>query len=134
MQIGSRFTEYGLTGGFFWICQLFVIWWGGQAQAVLSHLSNVQKQIPNDFSPVASTALSALAIITVFVTGLVLDLLAAYFPLPEMRVFWQHLVRNRDWLSRLITEHKGYCESDYAAEWWVQGVVRFYKIKSTANL
>jgi hypothetical protein len=113
MQISSRFTEYGLTGGFFWICQLVVIWWFGQAQAVLSHLSNVQKQIPHGFSSVGSTALSALAIIAVFVTGLLLDLLAVYFRGMEMGVFWKHLVRNRDWLSRLITEHKDYCESDY---------------------
>ena len=113
MQISSRFTEYGLTGGFFWICQLFVIWWFGQPHAVLSYLSNVQKQIPHGFSSVGSTALSALAIIAVFVTGLLLDLLAVYFRRMEMDVFWQHLVRNQDWLSRLITEHKSYCESDY---------------------
>jgi len=30
-----------------------------------------------------------------------------------MKVFHQHLVRNRDWLGRLIVDHKAYCETDY---------------------
>jgi hypothetical protein len=112
MQIGSRFTEYGLTGGFFWICQLGVIWWSGHIQAVLSNLSPVQKQL-DGFSSVGSTALSALAIIAVFVTGLLLDLLAVYFQPSEMKIFHRHLVRNREWLGRLIADHKAYCEADY---------------------
>lgn len=56
----------------------------------------------------------ALAIISVFVAGLLLDLLAEYLFRPlEMRVFHRHLVRNRDWLRWLIADHKGYCEPDY---------------------
>ena len=42
MQIGSRFTEYGLTGGFFWICQLFFLTYSGQAKTLLSYLSSEQ--------------------------------------------------------------------------------------------
>ena len=34
MQIGSRFTEYGLTGGFFWICQFILLWCSGQIQTL----------------------------------------------------------------------------------------------------
>jgi hypothetical protein len=60
-----------------------------------------------------STALSALAIIAMFVAGLLLDLSAVYFRGWEMKVFYRHLVRNRDWLGRLIADHKGYCEADY---------------------
>jgi hypothetical protein len=124
MQIGSRFTEYGLTGGFFWICQLILLWYSGQTQALLSNLSTVQLQVPNGISQIGmsqigSTAITslvgALAIITVFLAGLLLDLLAEYFfRSTEMRVvFHRHLVRNRDWLGRLIADHKGYCEPDY---------------------
>jgi hypothetical protein len=112
MQIGSRFTEYGLTGGFFWICQILFFTYTGQAKTLLSYLSNVQP--PKDWIwQIGSTAISALAIIAVFVAGLLLDLLAVYFRPTEMHVFHQHLVRNRDWLGRLIAEHKGYCEADY---------------------
>jgi hypothetical protein len=113
MQIGSRFTEYGLTGGFFWICQLLFLTYSGQAKTLLSHLSTLQLDVPNEISQIVSTAISALAIIAVFVAGLLLDLLAVYFRPMEMRVFQQHLVRNRDWLGRLIADHKSYCEADY---------------------
>ncbi len=114
MQIGSRFTEYGLTGGFFWICQLFFLTYSGQAKTLLSYLSTVPlAQIPDRIWQIGSTAISALAIIAVFVAGLLLDLLAVYFRRFEMPVFQEHLVRNRDWLGRLIADHKGYCEADY---------------------
>ncbi|HEX9273342.1 MAG TPA: hypothetical protein VGA01_14135 [Candidatus Binatia bacterium] len=115
MQIGSRFTEYGLTGGFFWICQILFLTYTGQTKILLSNLSNLSTlQRPLDWIlPISSTAISALAIIAVFVAGLLLDLLAVYFRPWEMQVFHQHLVRNRDWLGRLIVDHKAYCETDY---------------------
>jgi hypothetical protein len=79
MQIGSRFTEYGLTGVFFWICQILFLAYSGQAKTLLSHLSTVQQlQIPLWISQIGATAISALAIIPVFVTGLLLDLFAVY--------------------------------------------------------
>jgi hypothetical protein len=112
MQIGSRFTEYGLTGGFFWICQILFFTYTGQAKTLLSYFSTV-KPPPDWIWQIGSTAISALAIIAVFVAGLLLDLLAVYFRPIEMRVFHQHLVRNRDWLGRLIADHKAYCETDY---------------------
>jgi len=82
MQIGSRFTEYGLTGGFFWICQLLVLTYHGQAKTFLSYISTVElPKIPDPTWQIGSTAIStlvgALAIVAVFVTGLLLDL----FPL-----------------------------------------------------
>lgn len=114
MQIGSRFTEYGLTGGFFWICQILFLAYSGQGKTLLSHLSTVQQlQIPPWISQIGATAISALAIIAVFVTGLLLDLFAVYYRAMEMRAFHKHLVRNREWLGRLIADHKGYCEADY---------------------
>jgi len=113
MQIGSRFTEYGLTGGFFWICQFILLWRSGQTQTLLSNLSTVQLQIAKDIPIPITSLVSALAIIAVFVTGLLLDLLAVYYRPMEIRVFIRHLARNRDWVGRLIADHKGYCEADY---------------------
>jgi len=111
MQIGSRFTEWGLTGGFFWICQLLFLTYSGQRIILLSNLPS--KLEPDWILPSVSTAISALAIVAVFVTGLLLDLSAVYFRQWEMRVFHRHLVRNRDWLGRFIADHKGYGEADY---------------------
>jgi len=112
MQIGSRFTEYGLTGGFFWICQLLVFTYSGQAKVLLSNLSSVKLE-PSWILQIGSPAITALAIIAVFVAGLLLDLSAVYFRRWEMSVFHRHLIRNRDWLDQLIADHKGYCEADY---------------------
>jgi hypothetical protein len=113
MQIGSRFTEYGLTGGFFWICQFILLWCSGQIQTLQSNVSTVQLHIAKDIPIPITSLVTALAIIAVFVTGLLLDLFAVYFRPMEIRVFIRHLVRNRDWVGRLIADHKGYCEADY---------------------
>jgi hypothetical protein len=113
MQIGSRFTEYGLTGGFFWICQFILLWCSGQIQPLQSNVSTVQLHIAKDIPIPITSLVTALAIIAVFVTGLLLDLSAVYFRPLEMGVFRRHLVRNRDWVGRLIADHKGYCEADY---------------------
>ena len=87
MQIGSRFTEYGLTGGFFWICQFILLWRSGQTQTLLSNLSTVQLQIAKDIPIPITSLVSALAIIAVFVTGLLLDLFAVYFrPMGDTRL------------------------------------------------
>ena len=51
MQIGSRFTEYGLTGGFFWICQLILLTYSSQAKILLSNLSSMKLDIPAWMSP-----------------------------------------------------------------------------------
>jgi|SRR5215510_5575417 len=115
MQISSRFTEYGLTGGFFWISQFILLWYYGKIQVLQSYLSAIQ--IPPGISQIGFTAItglvSALGIIAVFVAGLLLDLFAVYFKPMEMRIFQQHLARNRDWLGRLIADHKSYCGADY---------------------
>jgi len=77
-------------------------------------MSTVQlPEIPAPIWQIGSTAITALAIIAVFVTGLLLDLSAVFFRRFEMPVFQKHLARNRDWLGRLIADHKGYCEADY---------------------
>jgi hypothetical protein len=112
MQIGSRFTEYGLTGGFFWICQILFFTYTGQAKTLLLYLSTIQPP-PDWIWQIGSTAIISLAIIAVFVAGLLLDLLAVFFRPTEMWVFHEHLVRNRDWLGRLIADYKAYCETDY---------------------
>jgi hypothetical protein len=57
--------------------------------------------------------LAVLAIITVFTTGLVLDLCAAYFIFWEMGVFKRHLDRNASWLIGLIEKYKEYSADDY---------------------
>jgi hypothetical protein len=99
---------------FFWICQLLFLVYSGQAKTLASYLSTLkQLEMPLWIAQIGSTAITALAIIAVFVAGLLLDLLAVYFRRFEMPVFQEHLARNRNWLGRLIVDHKAYCETDY---------------------
>ena len=117
MQISSRFAEYGLTGGFFWICQLLVLWASGTGPRLLSSISATQLAVPSGASDITKAILTslagALAIIAVFVAGLLLDLLASHFLQLEMLVFKRHLDRNSAWLDQLAAKHRTYCGADY---------------------
>jgi hypothetical protein len=113
MQIDRRFADYGLTGGFFLICQLGLLWALGYWPRILGELQALQ--LPPDKSllaPIITGFAGAFAVIAVFVAGLILDLLASLFRTIEMRVFSRHLDRNSDWINTLIEAHKTYCGSD----------------------
>ena len=71
---------------------------------------------PSWILQIGSPAIAALAIIAVFVVGLLLDLLATFLQTSEVKLFYEHLARNRDWLDPLIADHKSYCKIDY--EWF----------------
>src|SRR5262245_41293182 len=114
MQIDRRFADYGLTGGFFLICQFGLLWALGYWPTILTELKALQ--VPSDSSllaPLITGFAGALAVIAVFIVGLILDLLATLFRTMEMNVFARHLDRNSDWLASLIVAHKAYCETDY---------------------
>jgi hypothetical protein len=114
MQIDRRFADYGLTGGFFLICQLGLFWPLGYWPRILDQFQAVR--LPPDTSllvPIITGFAGALAVIAVFVTGLLLDLIASLFRAIEMRVFSRHLDRNSVWIIGLIEAHKAYCGTDY---------------------
>jgi hypothetical protein len=116
MQFDRRFADYGLTGGFFLICQLVVLWTFGYGPTILDKLQALRLPLLTDTSwvaPIITGFAGALGIIAVFVVGLLLDLLASLFRAMEMRVFARHLSRNSDWLINLVEAHKAYCGTDY---------------------
>jgi len=112
MQFIRRFADYGLTGGFFLICQLVVLWpFGYWSTIVAQHLPS--QTDTSLVGPIITGFAGALGVIAVFVVGLLLDLLASYFRPAEMREFARHLSRNSDWLINLVEAHKVYCATDY---------------------
>jgi hypothetical protein len=116
MQFDRRFADYGLTGGFFLICQLVVLWALGYGPTIVDKLQTLRPPLLVDTSlvgPIITGFSGALGIIAVFVVGLLLDLLASLFRSWEMRVFGRHLCRNSDWLINLVEAHKAYCGTDY---------------------
>lgn len=115
MQISTRFTEYAITGAFFWVGQLivFITW---------SYLTGEQLSWPRislfiDMPPALSTSannfLGALGIIGIFLAGLLLDLFGSYFIIWEMNIFRKHLERNREWLKAVIEKNASYVTDDY---------------------
>src|SRR5712691_8257560 len=103
MQIDRRFADYGLTGGLFLVCQLSLLWALGYWPTVLNELQALRLPPDNSLlAPIITGFAGALAVIAVFVTGLILDLLASFFRNIEMKVFATHLGYNRDWLNDLI--------------------------------
>jgi len=116
MQFIRRFADYGLTGGFFLICQLVVLWPFGYLSTIVDKLQALPIPSLTDTSlvgPIFTGFAGALGVIAVFVVGLLLDLFASYFRPLEMRVFARHLSRNSDWLINLVEAHKVYCATDY---------------------
>jgi hypothetical protein len=114
MQIDRRFADYGLTGGFFLISQLGLLWALGYWPSILNALQALR--LPSDTSllaPIITGFAGAVALIAVFVAGLILDLLASLFRGVEMRMFARHLDLNSHWITAFLEAHKAYCGVDY---------------------
>jgi hypothetical protein len=105
---GTRFAEYGITGGFFILLQLLVLGWaipGGVALALqfsAALLANLNERDLAPLFPAIQSLSVALALLSVFIIGLLLDLTGGIFVLWEARLFRVHLIRNRKWIVRLI--------------------------------
>lgn len=118
MQIDRRYADYALTGGFFLICQLGMVWALGYWPQL--NLDAIKGSLPFPIeAPFVATIITgfagALAVISVFVAGLILDLLASVYRYNEMQIFARHLDFNSSWMSPLIEDHKTYCDNDYQA-------------------
>ncbi|WP_339038460.1 hypothetical protein WHZ78_11075 [Bradyrhizobium symbiodeficiens] len=116
MQIDRRYADYALTGGFFLICQLSMIWALDYWPKI--DLNTIKQLFPLPLeTPLATTIVTgfaaALAVIAVFVVGLILDLLASLFRSNEMSIFARHLDLNSSWMTAFVEAHRAYCESDY---------------------
>jgi len=112
----ARFADYGFTGGFFLISQLILLWASGYWPNISDAIHESRFSLPTDTSlvgPIITGFAGALALIAVFVVGLLLDLLASAFRSFEMRVFARHLDHNSNWITQLIEAHKAYCGIDY---------------------
>jgi hypothetical protein len=114
MQIDRRYADYGLTGGFFLICHLALLWALGYWPTI--NTDAIKDLFPKDapfVAPIITGFAGALAVIAVFVVGLILDLSASIFRGEEMKIFARHLDHNSEWLTAFIEAHKAYCRPDY---------------------
>jgi len=122
MNISSRFSEFGMTGAFFWIAQIiyFALVHDTELQelvpawiASLNHYQALTDALPQTFKDVAGSMLTAFGLIGIFVTGLILNLLGSYFFLFEDIYLNRHLEKNHSWLDKMIDECPGAVHDDY---------------------
>jgi hypothetical protein len=114
MQIDRRFADYALTGGFFLICHLGMLWALGYWPETIANEIKVWLSPQTSLAgPIITGFAGALAVIAVFVVGLILDLFASLFRSEEMKIFAHHLDRNSDWMTTFIEAHETYCGADY---------------------
>jgi hypothetical protein len=115
MQIDRRFADYALTGGFFLICNLGMLWALGYGpKGIPKELKDLLQSADAPLvAPIVTGFTGALAVIAVFVVGLVLDLLASLLRGQEMKIFARHLDHNSEWMTAYIEAHKAYCGADY---------------------
>lgn len=132
MNISSRFTEFGMTGAFFWISQVLFLSLGLNHKMVewipqwVEVWNGYQGMLPDVVQNAAGSMLTAFGIIGIFVTGLILDLIGSYFAPLEMTIFNRHLKRNHGWLDELSSQCPENVRCDYQIlrDQFVTGILR----------
>src|ERR1041385_7119974 len=105
---GTRFAEYGITGGFFLFFHVLVICFFApaevlhQVEAVGLWCTELVSKMPAVAQPAFQSLLVALGLLSVFVTGLLLDLIGSIFMLAEARMFRVQTMKNAAWLGDVV--------------------------------
>ena len=129
---GARYAEYGITGGFFLFTQaLFlgfaypnVLHWSAfgtlltaivktippEAQPAIQSL--LQPAIQSLLQPAIQSLLVALALLSVFIIGLALEVIGSVFMLQEAQIFGKDLVMNQ-WIPKFVEVELPYYAEDY---------------------
>jgi hypothetical protein len=108
LNLGSRFAEYGITGGFFIFAQVSVLVWAYPRIAVeltaflSDNLSAPLAKIPVAAQSPFTSLLVAVSVVSVFFVWLLLDLIGSLFVYEELFIFRTHLERNQQWISKFI--------------------------------
>jgi len=119
MNFGARFSEFGMTGAVFWICQILLFTIGtGHIQGAelltdIEHFIGTDKTHSSVLQSAAGSLLTVFGLIGIFVTGLVLDMVGSIFFMQEMRIFGGHITRNSDWLDNMTDKCSTAITDDY---------------------
>jgi len=119
MNLSARFTEFALTGAFFWIGQLIFFGFGydRELMEILPRWMGVyygyEVLLPEAIKGASSTMLSAFGLIGIFMTGLIMDMFSEYFTPFERIIFNRHIYRNQDWLNNATKDCSPTVHHDY---------------------
>ena len=118
-SLGTRFAEYGVTGGLFLFAQVVLFAWlapqwseaafAGFADAAHMRLDS----LPAELKPTGVSVLAALSIVSLFATGLLLELLGSVGVMWEAYIFKRHLQRGKEWLGPFFEEHRLFVADDF---------------------
>jgi hypothetical protein len=118
MKISDKLTDYGLIGGLFWSFQVLLFWpihWSaGDWASHLARVSPIANVIPSAATSSLSALLGILGLITIFTTGLILDNFGSFFSRGlESGAFQNEAIANKEWMQKLIEQHKAYVQNDW---------------------
>jgi hypothetical protein len=90
---GARYAEYGITGGFFLFLMALVLGlyfpdaltYG--AEGLGKHFSAIIGKVPKLAQPAIQSLLTALALLSVFIVGLVVEIIGSLLVIGEADVF-----------------------------------------------
>jgi|SRR6516225_5865319 hypothetical protein len=105
---GARYAEYGITGGFFLCTQALifglafpdVLVSGAHSFGVL--LTASVGNIPEEARPAIQSLLVALTLLSVFIIGLVLEIIGSVFMLSEANIFRKRLAMKNQWVAKFV--------------------------------
>ena len=128
---GARYAEYGITGGFFLLTQALILGlafpdtlvWGADSFGAL--WSESVSKIPPLAQPAIQSLLVALALLSVFIIGLVLEIIGSVFMLYEARIFRKHLVTNQ-WIAKFVEAELPHYAEDYGLFLDLANQIRFW--------
>jgi hypothetical protein len=76
--------------------------------------SKVAAQIPSGVISAVAAVLGAVALIAIFTTGLLLDLVGSWlYRAAEMTLFQKHAKQNAIWMEKLVNLHQDYIQNDW---------------------
>jgi hypothetical protein len=116
---GSRFAEYGITGGFFLLVHtlafvfLFPDMLTDGTEALGTYLTALVNGVPPEIRPALQSLLIAMALLSVFIVGLLLDILGALLMLFEAWIFQRQLVKNQGWIESFVQSELPHFARDY---------------------
>jgi hypothetical protein len=118
ITLGTRFVDYGLTGGTIVFFSIGLIGWfnPGAGSAVFGLIHAVQNsvatELPSFFESVLGPIMIAFFVVSVFLVGFILDLIGSVFVVWEMNIFRKNLESNQRWIKPVLNKYKVFLGDD----------------------
>lgn len=111
MQLGANLVHYAVVGSFFWLVLLGTV--GVLVPGAFDAIGQpTSLELGGALNNAAGTMATVLAITTVFVTGVVLDLFGSLFARREAEWFLRELRHHKAWLLTYYRRHRSYLGDD----------------------